>query len=415
MHVGTISFCGRTGHNIKSDLEKNKILQTIERKFGIRVLKKHHDVFQGPASLETVQRSPHLASFRSNGNPYYVYLTMSESFVETCMFIDKKIQQGYFLPRIIVTRLLFDASLFQQGTLLEGEMVRRKDNTWLFLASDLLVDCGQSLTNLNLVRRLNRLYGLLAEQWRPDGMDICDIQVKKYFRVTQIQRAMSDFLPHLDYTCRGIYFKPFFLKFRDLLLNFDDSLVKKAGRIRYKDASNFLLLPDAHGPENETQNKVDQDICLLRNVQKDINDVKEVKEVKEIKEVNEFSEVNEFNHQVQHHPINRHLGKHQVKQDNFANECSGENPATPRNEIEPSAIVKRFLVKKTSLPDIYELYECPADVQRRVFLDACIPGLAQSKMMRGLFAKLGVTDALPMECSFHNVFQKWVPKCVLPS
>jgi hypothetical protein len=390
MHVGTISFCGRTGHNIKSDLEKNKILQTIERKFGIRVLKKHHDVFQGPASLETVQRSPHLASFRSNGNPYYVYLTMSESFVETCMFIDKKIQQGYFLPRIIVTRLLFDASLFQQGTLLEGEMVRRKDDTWLFLASDLLVDCGQSLTNLNLVRRLNRLYGLLADQWRPDRMDICDIQVKKYFRVTQIQRAMSDFLPHLDYTCRGIYFKPFFLKFRDMLLNFDDSLVKKAGRIRYKDASNFLLLPDAHSQENETQNKVDQD-CLT-TVQKEVN------------EGNEISEVDGVNHQV----------KCQIKQDNMY-QSELQNPATPRNETEPSAIVKRFLVKKTSLPDIYELYECPADVQRRVFLDACIPGLAQSKMMRGLFAKLGVTDALPMECSFHNVFRKWVPKCVLPS
>lgn len=38
---------------------------------------------------------------------------------------------------------------------------------------------------------------------------------------------IKEFMPCLPYSCRGIYFTPLFLKFKEILFNFDDSLVKK--------------------------------------------------------------------------------------------------------------------------------------------------------------------------------------------
>jgi len=375
MHVGSISFCDKVGYNIRSDADKTKILQHIEESFGVRVLKKHHDAFDASRDMRTIQNSPHMASFRTNGNPYYLYLTYSaDRFVETCIFIDKKIQQGYFLPRMILTKLLFDGAVFHQGdTLMEGEMVRRHDGTWLFLVSDLLVDRGQPLGNVNLVRRINRLYDLLDKHWRKDAMDLFDVQVKKYFRVTQAQKDMSQVLPTLDYTCRGIYFKPFFLKFRDILLNFDDSLVKKAHRPRFKDASNFLLMDefghvDSKGEKTEVAHGRD--------------------ERAEVKLIAVSDAVNDA-----------------VNDDN--------DERIVKAEIIGKVSARVFVVKKTSLPDVYELYQTVADVaKKRLYQHACVPSLALSKHLRTVFADLGVTDVVHMECELHTGFQKWVPLTV---
>lgn len=46
---------------------------------------------------------------------------------------------------------------------------------------------------------------------------------------------INEFMPCLPYSCRGIYFTPLFLKFKEILFNFDDSLVKKVHKNKYID------------------------------------------------------------------------------------------------------------------------------------------------------------------------------------
>jgi hypothetical protein len=352
MYLGEISFCDKVGYNMRSDDDKTAILKDVEERFGIRVLKRHHDVFC-PESARMINGNPFLAALRSNGNPYYLYLTRLD-FVETCIFIDKKIQQGYFLPRMIIVKLWFDAHLFDD-TLLEGEMVKRRDGTWLFLVGDILVDCGVALTNHNLVRRLNRLYALLARHWKRSSMDICDIQVKKYVPVTDVRTLVDSLMPSLDYTCRGIYYKPFFLKFRDVLLNFDDSLVKKVTRTKYKETSNFLLLDHV---ENDAVDAAKSSTMSTKVTKKDRGDDHD--------------------------------------------DCAAGKEAEAEGD-------RVFLIKKTSLPDIYEVYLNAADVGRRVCTEACVPSIGVSKYLRSLFLHMGVTDTLPMVCQYNEKFQKWVP------
>ena len=49
-----------------------------------------------------------------------------------------------------------------------------------------------------------------------------------------------DFKDKLHYTTRGIIFKPMFLKFRDILFNFDDSLIDNKRKVKYSENNKFI-------------------------------------------------------------------------------------------------------------------------------------------------------------------------------
>jgi hypothetical protein len=93
-----------------------------------------------------------MISLRTNGNRYYIYLSKYND-IEIIYFIDMKIHTGYEKPRIILTRGLFAPSLFL-NTLLEGEMVKTKDNKWIFIFNDIIAYEGKKLDNMNLLERL---------------------------------------------------------------------------------------------------------------------------------------------------------------------------------------------------------------------------------------------------------------------
>ena len=232
MRLGEISFCNRIGFNIKCDETKKAILEEMEV-MKQKVIHKHHDKYDEAISVPILQSNPHLMTLRSNGNPYYLYLTTYNG-VNQCIFIDRKVQQGYFYPRMVVVKFWFNDELFA-STIFSGEMVGNNDGTtWTFLIGDLVADSGADMLAVNLVRRINRAYDIISTMFTPDPVqDVCTIQIKRFFHYEEHQ-AMLDFRDSLPYTSRGIYFKPLFLRFRDILFNFDDTLVKKVEKEKYK-------------------------------------------------------------------------------------------------------------------------------------------------------------------------------------
>jgi hypothetical protein len=239
--LGEISFANRIAYNIKVDDVKKYILDELETKFNFKVIQKHYEKYTD-TSISKLNNNPHLISVRTNGNPYLLYLTKL-NFVNQCIFIDKKIQSGYYYPRMIISKFRFDNDLFD-GTLLDGEMIKDKDGYWIFLINDIIAYKNRYLENVNLVRRVNLLYKTLGDEYIKDDYDVCLFQVKKYFTYDQLGYIIDVFVPSLKYTCRGIYFKPLFLKFKDILMNFDDTLIQKVMRKKYKSVSSFLLMED---------------------------------------------------------------------------------------------------------------------------------------------------------------------------
>lgn len=330
--LGEISFANKIAYNIKMDDVKKRILEDLETQFKFKVIQKHYEKYSD-ILISKLNNNPHLASVRTNGNPYLLYLTKL-NFVNQCIFIDKKIQSGYYYPRMIISKFRFDDELFD-GTLLDGEMVKDKDGNWIFLISDILGHKGNYLENVNLVKRLNILYSVLKTQYISDEYDVCVFQVKSYFTYDKIEYMVEEFIPALKYTCRGIYFKPLFLKFKDILFNFDDTLIQKVMRKKYKSVSSFLLL------EDKEKIVASEHQSTIQRAPSNFNDQKE----------------------------------------------------------------RTFQVKKTSNPDVYELY----DNDGKLHSNACVPTLKISKLMRTIFADKNITDKVMMECELSEKFNKWIP------
>jgi hypothetical protein len=250
--LGEISFAGKRAFNIKCEDTKKRILATLEHTYNFKILQKHHETFKD-GHIGKLNANPHLISVKTNGNPYLLFLTRL-NYVNQCIFVDKKIQQGYTLPRMILTRFSFADELFD-GTVLDGEMINPDSSLtasaspWLFLISDMIGFRGSHLDNVNVVKRMNMTYSMLKSSYLPDTFDVCHFQVKRYFTYDDVATLVSDFLPRLPYTCRGLYFKPLFLKFNDILVNFDDSLVVQPHRLKIKDivSQTFLTKDDIAG------------------------------------------------------------------------------------------------------------------------------------------------------------------------
>ena len=228
VHVGEISFCERVAFNIKSDDAKKRILDRIKSKYNLAIIARHYRKYDAQ-SARKINDNPHMCCLRSNGNPYFLFLTKI-NFVNYCVFIDKKIQQGYYFPRMIMTNYQFADALFSD-TIFDGEMVKKQDGKkWVFLVHDLVVREGAVLGDLSVVQRLNEVYRILDTGFCQDDMAISEIRVKSYFDVHDLEHVLSGHRDSLDYTCRGVYFVPMTSNYKSILVNFDDALVVKSRR-----------------------------------------------------------------------------------------------------------------------------------------------------------------------------------------
>lgn len=243
MQTGVISFCDRINYNIKSLDTKDAILDELRRRYNIQILQRHWFPLDdnGYSHLE---RSPHLACLRSNGNPYFMYFTLCDD-VPIVYFVDKKVHPTYQKPRIILGRGLWDASLFS-NTILDGEMVKDKAGKWVFLINDVLGYKGKNIIHSEtLPERLEHAFEMLDELHTPDPVvDCCSYKVKQYARPTAEGVAhLSQLSTTLPYTTRGIYFWPYSAKFKPKLVNFDESLIKAVVR-QVKDVPDFRCMDD---------------------------------------------------------------------------------------------------------------------------------------------------------------------------
>jgi hypothetical protein len=288
MHTGIISFCDRIAFNIKCSDAKDWILNELEKKYQIRILQKHWFKLDDQ-QFKYVLSIPHWACLRSNGNPYFVYFTRYED-VSQIMYIDKKVQPGYQKPRIILSKGQFSEEIFD-NTLIEGEMVKDKNQQWVFLINDVLMYKGRYLIHEPLPKRIAYAYDMIKNHYNSDEwMDVCTYQVKKYFECSQSAfENMMLLSKDLPYTNRGIYFMPHNMKYKPKLVNFNDELIKNVFR-KIKDNPEFqekqlqvdtpVVVPttsiNMHRPKSDVSYETNEKMLWLRKTeQPDIYDMYE--------------------------------------------------------------------------------------------------------------------------------------------
>jgi len=345
---GIISFSNRIALNIKSNDHKDDILSDLSTFYKIKILQRHHHNLDN--TNVNVVTTNHLMNLRSNGNRYYLYFTLYND-IETMYYIDKKIHPGYQRPRIIFGRGLFNKKLFK-NTLLDGEMVKCKDDSWTFLINDIICYEGKYLNNKTLPDRLNIIYNMLDTQYTPDStIDVCNYKVKCYFNMYKESiEELHKLSKTLNYTCRGIYIWPYDLKYKPKLYNFDETNV----------------------------------IDVVRKT-KDITEFKTI-ENHNIQIINDNNEVNHTNNANIHDAI----------KDNIV---SINKDTCNENE-------KILFLMKTLEPDIYNIYENENANDKSIGI-ALVQTMNDSKILRTAFRDKNAMTVLKFVCTYNDKFKKW--------
>ena len=215
-----ISFCKKSGDNVVESDSKQQIIDILKTNYDLN-FKSNRAMILNQRSLSYIRANPHLISIKSVGSNYFLFLTKIND--TNCVFyIDRKVKQGYSLPRIISVMYRFDDSLFND-TLIDGELIKDRDNNWMFLISDLVIHKGKRL-KCNIVERFDILYNMLDVDYVEDPhMDICPLRVKRLFNYSEYNELITHFVPKLSYNIRGLYFNTLHPKHCNQLFMYKDN------------------------------------------------------------------------------------------------------------------------------------------------------------------------------------------------
>lgn len=343
MHTGIISFCDRVAYNIKSNDIKDSILNYLFSLYDIRIIQKHYHKLD-ENNIKYIKKIPHLICLRTNGNPYYMFFTKYND-IPIIYFIDKKIHPGYQKPRIILARGMFDETLFE-NTLLDGEMIKSKNNKWSYIINDIIGYENNHLNNKQLPERLNILYNLFNNKYTPNSIiDVCEYKIKTYFNVFKESITELINIAHeLDYTCRGIYFWSYDLKHKPKLYNFNEDII--------------------------------------------VNVIRKTKDNPEFKTFDNFEEKSMIN----------------VEKQSIVETVNIKPVIYNVNKKE-----KVLWLTKTDEPDVYNLYDNENTLTTQKIGIAYVPSLKISKMLRMAFRDKNAATTIKYKCLYNEKFEKWEP------
>lgn len=203
MHTVQISFCAGMAYHITDNAVKEELLRDISDRMRVRTMMREAKVFRPDAGQDTV--GTYVTHLQSRGNPYVLFLTRI-GFVETSLYVDRKVRPGHTLPRVIVDHAMF-APEYYEGTVMSGEMVRTSDGEWRFLAEDLLAVRGKPLGRACYRDRYAALLQVVGTG-RMDDASTHRIVVKRVFPADDDGfDAMQRHADEVPYACTGCVYR----------------------------------------------------------------------------------------------------------------------------------------------------------------------------------------------------------------
>ena len=256
MNIAPITFGKKFAFNIRDEEYKTELFETIFNKYKTIVTDNSCKIYNKSHSY-LVNNSKYLLSTNTKGNRYFLYMVKDDYNENFCYFIDRKICKGYTFPRVILTKFKFSNKVYN-GTLLHGELIKDYDNNWIFIFNDIISYCGKDCKKYNKNKRIELMYKLLETQYRSDSiLDICNFQVKKYFKYNEMDYLINKFIPQLKYNINGILFNSIYPNRFDILLlkNFTTTTINNNinNKNKTSDISGYFNKPSSKSTMLKTQ------------------------------------------------------------------------------------------------------------------------------------------------------------------
>lgn len=223
--INKTKFCNKTINNIISNSLKEYILDDLKLRTNLEIKNNYAKIYNENYS-SNLKKNDHIVCLKTFGSPYLLYCTKINN-VNYCLLIDKKISKGHDYPKIFIIQYKFDNELFN-GSLFECELVRDNSNDWFLLIGDIYYYKNKLTKHTVINERIKTIYNILDNEYKQDEYsDICPIQVKKYFSISEYNFIFKEYIPKLNYNIRGLYFIPINIKYSNILYFFNDNDLKQ--------------------------------------------------------------------------------------------------------------------------------------------------------------------------------------------
>lgn len=370
MECYAVPFGDGVGFNVKCDTDKAVILRALEA-HGVRPLLRDRDavVRYGPDAATVIKRQQDrfVATLLPRGLPGVLFLTRI-GFAGAVVFVERQVRSGHFYPRMVLLRMTFlDPELFAD-TVFDGALSKRPEGRHTFVATDMPVLRGKS--RLSATERLFGMRNLLrpSDVYVHDETDAFRVQATEMCDVRELRDALRR-----QQQCRGVCFRAI-----DNARNID--IVAIWGQCK-TNGRRPGMTGDVNEEDGEDADRGDRD---------DADDEDEEEKKKEEKNDDESD-----------HDGREEHGK-QGNEESDEKEEGGE----PRDS-------SPFFVKRTAMPDVYELFVelhngtsgAPADAF------ACVPSMHASRYMAAAFESKAAGELVLMRFLYNTRFKKWVPVC----
>lgn len=359
--LAKISFCDKQCSNINDNVVKSQIVKHLEARYSIPIISRDFTVIN-PNNLRIVSYHQHVLTPLTNGNPYLLFLTRIDG-INCCIYIDRKLKDGYTYPKMHCVKYNFQEDLFVKETVFSGELIKDTERRWFFLLDGILLYKGMNTTEKNIISRFELIHAIMANEYTRDTfLEICPLQVKRLFLYRDVEKMVQDFIPNLSYTCKGILF---------YTLN--------------NRCSNFAFLSP-------------------KDAQFEIKSSSEIDDIVQEK----YPKLWEKKHSINKEQISDILSnnKNNIEQTNNTEILNTHHEIICT--IGTDNVV--FKILKTDTPDIYNLY-CLESNSTNLFKYgiALIPNIRISHYLYNYFKGNANSLNMHVECRFSKIFEKWIP------
>lgn len=213
-----ISFCNKVVKNLIQDNDKQLFINKLYNNYQISINDKDYIILKKEYA-DNLKKNLHYVTTFSSGNQYFMYLTTHND-IPLCLFIDRKIKNGYNFPRILSVNYEFDPKLYDKDNLFGGELIKDSDSNWTFMINNLYVYQG-TRCSLNIISKFNIIYNILTKHLKiNEKTQPCHLKVKKLFCANQTKMIIDEYIPRLKYTNKGLIFYPDNSKYSNILYLF---------------------------------------------------------------------------------------------------------------------------------------------------------------------------------------------------
>lgn len=365
--LAKISFCDKQCSNINDNKVKAQIVKHLEAQYSIPIISRDFNVIN-PNNLRIISFHQHILTPLTNGNPYLLFITRIDG-INCCIYIDRKLKDGYTYPKMHCVKYNFNEELFEKETVLTGELVKDSERRWIFLLDGILLYKGLLTTEKNIIARYELIHSLMANEYTQDAfIEICPLQVKRLFLYRDVEKMVNDFIPNLSYTCKGILF---------YTLN--------------NQYSNFAFL-------------------LPREDQLEIKTTAEIDDIVQQK----YPKLWAKKHAISQEQIPDGLTADSTINTLYSAPLNSTNSNNPADDVNLKVSISSdnvvFKILKTDIPDIYNLYCLESSTANLVkYGIALVPNIRISHYLYNGFKGNANSLDQHVECRFSKIFEKWTP------